>query len=550
MYNWLATKLNLPGAKKAVNVKDTDTGRGKLHKSSPIVAPKHDSSKKVPKVQIVATRTGFKEVPVKRQKEQPTDYMLAAQNLMVKMGLSLFSKRSEQVDEDDALQDNTENNIYRNLDVMYKYAPTGGCIITGNERAANNIHIINKNKITTIINCTRPARSGCLPNYHESNPRLKYYDFPVACWNDYILYNSAGDRVTDIREKFKQMTMFFGPMLQCIEKTLRRGENVLIHCLAGAHRAGTTTIIALMHFKDMTADDATRLAKSIRPVIDPISDFPTLLRLFEQYRQNAAKLNLENVITLFSNAANPSGGGGGGDAKRKSSSTLSSSSAATKLANAADSLKASTDANSRLVASLKQGQSAGAYSKRKKKANSLDKLRASAASSAEMSAYGLAATTGEFSLIEQRRLNKMTEANRTYRGRDRSPIVASAGTGTEADGMMSYVNKNEHKLMRTKSDMPFSRGHSKSEPNAAVLSATSTSTSTSGYERRRDRHTFAFDAFDANTVSTGNTSMLPPISTSNSTRSSFDTPYSYKHSAPDTPSRSSGSGKQGIAAPT
>lgn len=535
MYNWLATKLNLPGAKKAVNVKDTDTGRGKLHNSSPIVTPKHVSSKKVPKVQIVATRTGFKEVPVKKQKEQPTDYMLAAQNLMVKMGLSLFSKRSEQVDEDNALQDNTENNIYRNLDVIYKYAPTGGCIITGNERAANNIHIINKNKITTIINCTRPARSGCLPNYHESNPRLKYYDFPVACWNDYILYDSAGDRVTDIREKFKQMTVFFSPMLQCIEKTLRRGENVLIHCLAGAHRAGTTTIIALMHFKDMTADDATRLAKSIRPVIDPISDFPTLLRLFEQYRQNAAKLNLENVITLFSNATNPSGGGG---AKGKGSKTVSSSSAATKLANAADSLKASVDANSRLVASLKQGQSAGAYSKRKKKANSLDKLRASAASSAEMSAYGLAATTGEFSLIEQRRLNKMTEANRTYRGRDRSPIVASAGTGTEADSMMSYVNTNEQKLIRTKSDMPFSRGHSKSESNAAVLSATAASTS--GYERRRGRHTFAFDA---NTVSTGNTSMLPPISTSNSARSSFDTPYSYKHTAPDTPPRGSGSGK-------
>ena len=85
-------------------------------------------------------------------------------------------------------------------------------------------------------------------------------------------------------------------MLKFVEKALNKGENVLIHCLAGAHRAGTTSIINLMHFENLGADKAIKLAKSIRPVIDPISNFPQLLYFFESYRKASRAGSISDPI--------------------------------------------------------------------------------------------------------------------------------------------------------------------------------------------------------------------------------------------------------------
>jgi len=135
MYKWLATALNLPGARKENAATDedeyNDRNTGKPRKPSPITNPKHGSNSQAAIAQSVATRHGFKEVPTEsrsesrsaRRSKAPTDYFTAAQNLMLKMGLSLFPKRREQRDEDDALEDNTENMIYRNLDVLYSTSP-------------------------------------------------------------------------------------------------------------------------------------------------------------------------------------------------------------------------------------------------------------------------------------------------------------------------------------------------------------------------------------------------------------------------------------------
>ena len=54
-----------------------------------------------------------------------------------------------------------------------------------------------------------------------------------------------------------------------------------MHCLAGAHRAGTTGCLLLMHKEGLSAADAVKAAKQLRPVINPIGSLPTLLRVFE-----------------------------------------------------------------------------------------------------------------------------------------------------------------------------------------------------------------------------------------------------------------------------
>jgi protein-tyrosine phosphatase len=66
-------------------------------------------------------------------------------------------------------------------------------------------------------------------------------------------------------------------MLEFVEGCLSRGESVLVHCLAGAHRAGTTGCILLMHYAGLPKDGAVATAQALRPVIQPIGSFPQLL---------------------------------------------------------------------------------------------------------------------------------------------------------------------------------------------------------------------------------------------------------------------------------
>lgn len=63
---------------------------------------------------------------------------------------------------------------------------------------------------------------------------------------------------------------YFNTMLTFIEQATAKGNHVLIHCFAGAHRAGSTGIAWLMYAQNLNFVEATKLAKSYRPLIDPI----------------------------------------------------------------------------------------------------------------------------------------------------------------------------------------------------------------------------------------------------------------------------------------
>jgi len=57
-----------------------------------------------------------------------------------------------------------------------------------------------------------------------------------------------------------------------VSDALDNGHNVLIHCLAGAHRAGVVGVACLMFLKDLDAVPATNEAHEIRSCIDPSFD--------------------------------------------------------------------------------------------------------------------------------------------------------------------------------------------------------------------------------------------------------------------------------------
>ena len=121
----------------------------------------------------------------------------------------------------------------------------------------------------------------------------------------------------------QQVMAFVQQLFDFVEAALAAGSSVLIHCLAGAHRAGTTGCLLLMHKTGLGADQvrtsrclrhathdrdagpprpahdltyilcylvthtdqATRMAQAARPVINPIGGLPKLLRTFETDRR-------------------------------------------------------------------------------------------------------------------------------------------------------------------------------------------------------------------------------------------------------------------------
>jgi len=181
------------------------------------------------------------------------DYSQEARNLWARLGID---------------PDRIDPRGYNPLDIIYK-SEQGGCIYVGGERAARDIDMIRENRIAAIVNCTTDIR-----NYNEGRNGLVYFNFDVASWKRHV--HAADD----------QVDRFLGPMLRFVCKHVFVGENVLVHCLAGAHRAGTTGIICLMHFAGLQANKAISTARSLRNVIDPISDFRQLLRRCDELERN------------------------------------------------------------------------------------------------------------------------------------------------------------------------------------------------------------------------------------------------------------------------
>lgn len=159
--------------------------------------------------------------------------------------------------------------------IIYHDPTTGGAIHVGNTIAASSINHLNAmppSPCRRIVHCMGTKRFAQRP--FRDDPDFLYLDFPIAQWKNLIGYDKCGDSM--------QVLRFFQPLFDFLDREMRQGKVVLIHCLAGAHRAGTTGIASLMYLTGMSAQEATKTAKSLRPIIDPIGDFPRLLQLLDE----------------------------------------------------------------------------------------------------------------------------------------------------------------------------------------------------------------------------------------------------------------------------
>lgn len=163
---------------------------------------------------------------------------------------------------------------YDALNMIYKHPTSGGKVFVGNQTAAKTKSILEEAGVTYIVNC----QSADSQNYLERDPTYVYHRFPIAWWQMSPTFKKRG------------IVAFFAEYVAFIEGAIAAGKSVMIHCLAGAHRAGTAGVVWLMHVADLDKAAAIKLAKQLRPAINPIGQLITLLSRFDEHTKKQRAL--------------------------------------------------------------------------------------------------------------------------------------------------------------------------------------------------------------------------------------------------------------------
>ena len=119
--------------------------------------------------------------------------------------------------------------------------------------------------------------------YFDGEPGFRYLAFPIGMWLPPPSWPhvTPGD-VSPTTPTHEAALAYFAPLFAFVDAELAAGRNVLIHCLAGAHRAGSAGVACLMHREGLDLATATARAQAARPVIDPIHYLHCLLTLLEE----------------------------------------------------------------------------------------------------------------------------------------------------------------------------------------------------------------------------------------------------------------------------
>jgi len=154
---------------------------------------------------------------------------------------------------------------FSSMDCIFKENTKGGIIYVGNEDSAKDYEKLKSNNVTHIVNCTDNIQF-----YHQK--LFNYYRFDIShlVWNNF-------NKTSDIYETIS-------PLFEFINSALENGTSVLVHCLAGAHRAGTTGILCSMHYANQDEKTATSYVKKCRSQVEPIGSLSNILKAYEKAR--------------------------------------------------------------------------------------------------------------------------------------------------------------------------------------------------------------------------------------------------------------------------
>ena len=113
-------------------------------------------------------------------------------------------------------------------------------IIQGGSAAAHDLTRLRENNVDLLINCTTNIPN---PSWHRAPNTPAVTNFPVC---DAMVFE--GGSILDLLE----------PVFDEVRNCFAKEKNVMIHCRAGIHRAGTMGVILAMEFLNLNAKDALR----------------------------------------------------------------------------------------------------------------------------------------------------------------------------------------------------------------------------------------------------------------------------------------------------
>lgn len=203
----------------------------------------------------------------------------------------LFARLNVRIDDGDGA---SRVGKHTDLDMIWQDAKTGARVYIGNRRAATTRKVLEPCGISTIINCQDLASANSFEG-SETGPAIEYLRMDVQHWPDEIAEEN-NERGVGVLE-------YFAPCFNGIDSSMQRGENVLVHCYAGAHRAGTVGIAFLMHAGRLRLHEALRVAQRCRPIVNPFARLLKLLHMLEKALEDAG--HYDNIGSASAPSAQP-----------------------------------------------------------------------------------------------------------------------------------------------------------------------------------------------------------------------------------------------------
>lgn len=140
----------------------------------------------------------------------------------------------------------------------YFYSPSTKIInglYLGSSYNAYDLDHLTSNNINVIINITYE-----IDNFYENQLRMTYYKFRI--------HDNNQDDITNI------LTQTY----EIIDRHIRNGDIILVHCYMGASRSASVIIYYMMNKYNMTYDNARNYVSSLRPLVNLSHKFDLTLK--------------------------------------------------------------------------------------------------------------------------------------------------------------------------------------------------------------------------------------------------------------------------------
>jgi protein-tyrosine phosphatase len=161
-------------------------------------------------------------------------------------------------------------------------------VYVGSIKAAGTLSILRERGITKVVNCQSVTSRNVFEGKESAG--ITYFRFPVADHSyNLIAATKSSSRLGESHaeshaEPSRMVLEYLAPLFAFVDTAVAEGDSVLIHCLAGAHRAGTTGVVYIMHKADVGMVPALALAQRCRKVINPFGALVNFIVAYDAAR--------------------------------------------------------------------------------------------------------------------------------------------------------------------------------------------------------------------------------------------------------------------------